>query len=86
MRKEVYYRLLGLLHLLIGLFSASWGAFSRNWILLPPSALILFLGVLYMRIRKLRSKQGGGILFPSHGVRPQIEIQGEKMPVKEYNQ
>ena len=84
MRKEAYYQLFGLFHLLIGLTAALWGVLTGNWVLLPPSALVLFLGVLYIRSRKVRIKQRGGALFPSHGIKPQTEVQVEKASVKEY--
>jgi len=80
MGREEKYMLFGFVLLFIGVVAVIWGIVSGSWILLPPAAIVLFVGVLYVRIRHAgRSTHNGGAIFPTHAGRPRERTQGVKI-------
>jgi len=70
MGKNEKYMVFGFLLLLIGVVAVIWGIVTGGWILYLPATLLLFVGVLYVRIRQTGSSRSGGMMLPSHAGRP----------------
>ena len=71
----MYCRLFGILLLIVGIGSALWGVFSREWLLLAPAVINLTAGVLYVRVKSEDFRRAAAMI-PSHGGRPQPETTG----------
>jgi len=70
MGREEKYMLFGFLLLLIGVVAVIWGIVTGGWILFLPGAPLLYVGVLYVRIRQPRASYSNSTLFPTHAGRP----------------
>jgi len=71
MGRDEKYMIFGFLLLLISLVAFIWGIASGGWILIPPAVIVMFMGVLYVRIRQARvgRNRNDVTLFPSHAGR-----------------
>ena len=72
MRKEVIHRIFGAFLLIVGVCAALVGIFSGRYILLPPSALDIFVGILYLRIQQAKSKEESTVTFFPHSGKQKV--------------
>jgi len=79
MGREEKYMLFGFVLLFIGVIAVIWGIASGRWILFPPAATLLFMGVLYVRIRQAGRSRSDGTMLPTHPGRPRGRTQGVKI-------
>jgi len=75
MGRDEKYMIFGFALLIVGLGALIWGIASGGWILIFPAVALMFLGMLYVRIKQAkdsRAKSGRKetTLFPTHAGRP----------------